>query len=51
MVFRPKPVAYVFFMGIVIWICIFKFGFFATILSLIIIPAIVGIYLNLTGRI
>ena len=50
MKFKPKPMAYVFVFGIIFWICIFKFGFFATLIPLIIVTSIIGIYLRLSGR-
>ncbi len=36
--------------SIVIWISIFKFGFFITLCWLVIISAIIGLWLRLTGR-
>ncbi len=48
---KPKPMFYVLLFGIFIWFCIFYFGFFSTVMTLIIGSAVAGIWMNLTGRI
>ena len=48
--FKPKPIAYLLIVGIIIWTMIFLIGFFKVVISLIIISALAGLYLRLTGR-
>ena len=47
---KPKPMFYVLAFGILFWLCIFYFGFFQTIMTTIILSAIVGLWIRLTGR-
>ena len=47
---RLKPMAYVLIFGIIFWGCIFYFGFFQTVTAAIIITAMFGLWIRLTGR-
>ena len=45
-----KPMAYVLMFGIFFWFCIFYFGFFQTVITTVIIAAVFGLWIRLTGR-
>ena len=47
---RLKPMAFVLMFGIFFWISIFYFGFFQTVITTVIITAILGLWIRLTGR-
>jgi hypothetical protein len=47
---RPKPIFYVLLFGVFFWLCIFYYGFFHTVMTTVIMSAIFGLWLRLTGR-
>ena len=47
---RPKPMAYIFVFAVIIWLMIFTIGFFKVVITLIIVSALAGLFLRLTGR-
>jgi hypothetical protein len=49
--FKPKPVFYILPMGVLIWTNIWFNGLFSTIMWLIIVSSMVGIFLKITDRI
>lgn len=47
---RPRPMFYILIMGILVWTLVFTVGFFTTIIWLVIVSALIGLYMRLSGR-